>query len=94
MSPGKPAKEMDPGRPPGDRMMLEGDIMVTAVGEHYAIGRLRTDRDTQEPLGWRQDRAAALEKACALAGSNHRVFLYEKPSHTTYLPFGCAKVSE
>ena len=87
MRPGKPATEMHVGRPCGDRTMLEGDILVTAVGEHFAIGRLKADRDTQEHLGWQQDRAAALEQACALAGANHRVFLYARVRHTTYLPF-------
>ena len=72
--------------------MLEGDILVTAVGEHYAIGRLKADRDTQEHLGWQQDRAEAVKQACALAGANHRVFLYASNSPTTYLPFDCAEV--
>ena len=94
MRQGKPAKEMHGGRPDGDRHMLKGDILVTAVGEHYAIGRLKADRDTQEHLGWQPDRTEALKQACALAGANHRVFLYlyARAGTSDYLPFDCAEV--
>ena len=92
MRQGKPAKEMHVGCTHGDRHMLEGDIMVTAVGEHYAIGRLKADRDTQEHLGWQLDRTEALKQACALAGAKHRVFLYASAGIPEYLPFDCAEV--
>ena len=65
-------------RAPGDRNILKGDIVVTAVGNHYAIGRLKANGKTQKFLGWQQNRAEALKQACALAGVNHRVFLYPK----------------
>jgi len=94
MRQGKSAKEMPVGRPHGDRTMLEGDILVTAVGEHYALGRLKADRDTQEHLGWQLDRTKAVKQACALAGANHRVFLYESAGTADYLPFDCAEVSK
>jgi hypothetical protein len=94
MRQGKPASEMRMGRPHGDRTMLEGDILVTAVGEHYAIGRLKADRDTQEHLGWQLDRTEAVKRACALAGANHRVFLYASAGASDYLPFDCAEVSK
>jgi hypothetical protein len=90
MSQGKPAEKMDRRRRSVDRAISEGDLMVTAVGEHFSIGRLKADRETQEFLGSQRDRAAALQQACALAGANHRVFLCAKASHTTYLPFDCA----
>ena len=82
------------GRSHRDRTMLEGDILVTAVGEHYALGRLKADRDTQEHLGWQLDRTKAVKQACALAGANHRVFLYESAGTADYLPFDCAEVSK
>jgi hypothetical protein len=72
--------------------MLKGDILVTAVGEHYAIGRLKADRDTQEHLGWQLDRTEAVKQACGLAGAGHRVFLYASAGTSDYLPFDCAEV--
>ena len=71
----KPPNMQPTERPPGEHTALEGDIVVTAVGEHYVIGRLTEDRGTQEPLGWQRDRATALETAFAMAGANHRVIL-------------------
>jgi len=44
-------------------------------------------------VGRQRFRVDALRQACALAGANHRVFLYARMSHTTYLPFNCAEVS-
>ena len=61
-------------RGPAETDPNEGDIMVTAVGALYAIGRLKADRETQEPLGWKQNRDEALRAACARAGTAHRVF--------------------
>jgi len=81
------------GRPRGDRNILKGDIVVTAVGVHYVIGRVKADGKTQEFLGAQQRRAEALEQACALAGVNHRVFLYPNPGSSHYRPFDCAEVS-
>jgi hypothetical protein len=94
MSQGTPAKTMDRRRRAGDRAIVEGDIMVTAVGEHYAIGRLKADRGTQEHLRWQQNRAAALQQACALAGAKHQVFLYPKADRPDHLVFDCAAVSK
>jgi hypothetical protein len=94
MRQGKPARKMPVGRPHGDRTMLEGDILVTAVGKHYALGRLKADRNTQEHLGWQLDRTEAVKQACALAGANHRVFLYEGADTSDYLPFDCAEFSK
>ena len=94
MRQGEPMKEMPVGRPPGDRTMLEGDILVTVVGKHYALGRLKADRDTQEHLEWQLDRSEAVKQACALAGPKHRVFLCEGAGTSDYLPFDCAEVSK
>ncbi len=80
-------------RPRGDRNILKGDIVVTAVGDHYAIGRLKADGKTQKFRGWRQNRAEALKQACDLARVNHRVFLYPKAGASDYRPFDCAEVS-
>jgi hypothetical protein len=79
-----------PGRPRG--RPREGDIIVTAVGEHYAIGRLKADRDTQEYLQSQENRAVALQQACAQAGAKHRVFLYPSAGASDYLQVDCAKV--
>ena len=94
MSQEKPAKGMDAGPPLRDRTICEGDIVVTAVAGHYAIGRMTADGQTQEPLGSQRTRAGALQQACALAGAKHRVFLYPKPGTSGYLPFDCAKASQ
>ena len=82
-------------RPRGDRTIREGDIVVTAVGDHYAIGRLKADGKSQKFLGWRQNRAEALKQACDLArvNVNHRVFLYPKAGASDYRPFDCAEAS-
>jgi hypothetical protein len=89
----KSATGMHVGRPRGDRNILEGDIVVTAVGNHYVIGRLKTDGKTQTFLGWRQHRAEALKQACDFARVNHRVFLYPKAGASDYRPFDCAEIS-
>ena len=39
------------GRPPRERNILQGDIVVTAVAGVYAIGRITGDGGIQEPLG-------------------------------------------
>jgi hypothetical protein len=76
-------------RLPGDRGALEGDIMVTAVGKHFAIGRLKADGKTQEFLEDDRSRAGALKRACALAGASHRVFLCARPKDKAYAPVDC-----
>ena len=72
----------------------EGDIIVTAVGEIYAIGRLKADGDMQEHLGWQRDRTEAVKQACAMAGANHRVFLYPRAGAPDCLPVDCGEVSQ
>jgi hypothetical protein len=72
----------------------EGDIVVTAVVGHYAIGRLKAERDMQDSLGSAETLAEALEQACALAGATHRIFLSLRASAPGgYLPADCAEVS-
>jgi hypothetical protein len=71
---------------------VEGDIIVTAVGEHYAIGRLKADGDTQEYLQSQRNRAVALRQACVQAGAKHRVFMYPTAGTPNYLPVDCAEV--
>ena len=76
-----------PGRTAaGCAVPREGDIIVTAVGGHYAIGRLKADGDSQDYLQSQKDRAVALKQAYALAGATHRVFLH--PSAGTRLSPG------
>jgi hypothetical protein len=74
----------------GDRQIREGDLVVTAVAHHYAIGRLTADGKTQTALGALRTRAEALQRACGLAGTAHRVFLYARAGKNTYVPVECA----
>jgi hypothetical protein len=94
MSKGKPAKERNRDHRSGDRTILEGDMVVTAVAGHYAIGQMTADGTTQESLGSRPTRAAALEEACALAGAKHQVFLYPSTGTPVHVRFVCPKVSK
>jgi hypothetical protein len=48
----------------------EGDIVVTRVARHFALGRVNADLTTQTPTD-------ALRSACVLAGDHRRIFLYE-----------------
>ena len=70
----------------------EGDIIVTAVGDHYAIGRLKANGEMQEYLQSQRNRTVALRQACAQAGGKHRVFLYPSAGIPDYLPVDCAEV--
>jgi hypothetical protein len=56
---------------------VEGDIVVTRVAHHYALGRVTADGRTQTSVGAVNDRSGALHRACILAGDDHRVFLCE-----------------
>ena len=94
MDQGKPAKKRDNGQRAGDRKILEGDMVVTAVGGHYAIGQITAGGDTQESIGSQPKLAEALERACALAGANHRVFLYPSTGAPVYVRFVCPTVSK
>jgi S-formylglutathione hydrolase FrmB len=78
----------------GDRHIREGDIVVTAVSGHYAIGRMTADRHTQEFLASEKTRAEALQQACRLAGQTHRVFLYGSTGTNDYLPVDCTQGSQ
>jgi hypothetical protein len=66
-----------------------GDIIVTAVARHYAIGRVQADGVTQEYLASEPDRITALAHACRLAGTAHRVLLYRLTADTTFTPHNC-----
>jgi hypothetical protein len=59
------------------RTIREGDIIVTRVVHHYALGRVNADHQTQTPIETQNLRADALCRACLLAGADHRVFLYD-----------------
>jgi hypothetical protein len=90
---GKPAKKIGRSRRSGDRAIVGGDIIVTAVAGRYAIGRMTMDGDTQQILGSQQHRADALKQACAVAGTKHQVFLYPNPGTPDHLLFDCPKIS-
>jgi hypothetical protein len=68
--------------------------MVTAVSKQFVIGQLNEDCATQALLESCPNRAAALTRACALAGTNRRVFVGESPNSRTYLLFTCTKDRE
>jgi hypothetical protein len=83
----------DPSRE--DRRICEGDIVVTAVADHYAIGRMTADGTTQEPPQTEQTRTEALQRACALAGTAHRCeFLNPSRSEGQVPPHGRAEHHE
>jgi|HubBroStandDraft_2_1064218.scaffolds.fasta_scaffold3234316_1 hypothetical protein len=71
--------------------MREGDIVVTRVGGHYAVGRLNADGLIQTPLEQRRRRTDALNRACQLAGTGHRVFILENSGSGAYRQFDCAE---
>ena len=73
--------------------MREGDIVVTRVGRHYSLGRVKADGKTQTPIESLKGRSAALGRACLLAGAGHRVFIVEKPGTAAYRQFDCPKKS-
>ena len=58
-----------------NREEREGDIMVTAVARHFAIGRLNADCTIQTHIEAHLSREVGLTRARILAGANHRVFL-------------------
>jgi len=93
MDQGKPTKKTDKRGRVGEREILEGDIVVTAVAERYAIGQMTADGDTQESLGSQPKLGEALERACALAAAKHRVFLFPSPDTRVYVRFVCPKVA-
>ena len=73
--------------------MREGDIVVTRVGRHYSLGRVKADGKTQTPIESLKGRSAALSRACLLAGTGHRVFILEKSGTAAYSQFDCSEKS-
>jgi hypothetical protein len=61
-----------------------GDIIVTAVSHHYAIGRMRADGMTQDHLASEKNQRLALAHACEIAGTIHRVFLYRSAGDSKF----------
>jgi hypothetical protein len=74
--------------------MVQGDIVVTRVARHYSLGRVGADRRTQTPIEVQERRADALNRACALAGSDHQVFFYENPGTSTCIQINCRQVQD
>jgi len=64
---------------------VEGDIVVTPVAGQYAIGRVTSDAKTQAFIETQPDRTAALQRACELAGAEHRVFFAHSNRQTSVL---------
>jgi hypothetical protein len=68
-----------------DSSAIEGDLVVTPVAGHYAIGRVTADGRTQAFIEVQSDCAAAIISACELAGDEHRVFLAQGMRHGSEL---------
>jgi hypothetical protein len=69
----------------------EGDIVVTRVVDHYALGVVKADGLIQRPLEQVVHRTDALRRACLLAGTNHRVFILENSGSAAYRQVDCAE---
>jgi hypothetical protein len=77
------------------RTIREGDIIVTRVAHHYALGRVNADHQTQTPIETQNVRADALSRACLLVGADHRVFLYDLAGPAARgVPVDCTKTSK
>jgi hypothetical protein len=72
----------------------EGDIVVTRVARHYALGRVHADLKTQTPIETQNARSDALRRACVLAGADRRVFLYELATGSNHIQIKCSDISE
>ena len=66
-----------------------GDIIVTAVSNHYSIGQITTDGSTQQYLASEKDRADALTRASQLAGAAHRIFLWTPAGASSFVRVDC-----
>jgi hypothetical protein len=65
-------------RSPDLRQIVAGDVVVTPVAHHYALGRVNANHRTQTPIEAQDHLSDALSRACELvAGTAHRVFAYE-----------------
>jgi hypothetical protein len=77
-------------RRPTRPSMLEGDIVVTRVARHYALGRVTPNRRTQMPVENHNDSKTAVSRACVLAGVDHHVFLWsDAGSHSASILVDC-----
>jgi hypothetical protein len=80
-------------RPLKNEGFREGDIIVTPVAHHYAIGRIKAEGGgTQEHLASERDRAVALALACKFAGAGHRMFVFKSPEDSTFALFDCKEI--
>jgi hypothetical protein len=90
----RPKKQDDTGFLTRVPRMLEGDIVVTRVARHYALGRMTADLRTQAPVDTQNARSDALRMACLLAGADHRVFLYELAGGGNSVRINCESVDK
>ena len=68
-----------------DSSSIEGDFVVTPLAGQYAIGLTTASAATQALVEMQPDLATALQRACALAGDAHRVFLAHSTRATSVL---------
>jgi hypothetical protein len=68
-----------------------GDIVVTAVASHFAIGRIAID-GTHMHIVSENSRDTALKLACDMAGTAHRVFLRKSPGRSDIQPVDCEEI--
>jgi hypothetical protein len=71
--------------------MRRGDIVVTRVARHYALGRIGLDLKTQTAVETQNARSDALNRACVLAGTDHRVFLCELAASSNLVQISCSE---
>ena len=77
------------GRGTGVPAMREGDIVITRVAHHYSLGRISADNQTQTSLESHDHRAEAIRRACAVAGADQQVFIYEEAESTAHVLVNC-----
>ena len=77
------------GRGAGVPAMREGDIVITRVAHHYSLGRISADNQTQTSLESHDHRAEAIRRACAVAGQDQQVFIYEEAESSAHVLLNC-----
>jgi hypothetical protein len=74
----------DAAGPRGYPALHAGDVVVTAVGRQYMVGRVRPDGRTQDLLTTGRDVSEAIATAHRFVGPDHRVFLFPNPGKNEY----------
>jgi hypothetical protein len=70
----------------------DGDIVVTAVADHYSIGRVGPS-GIEEYLASARDRPSAEALACRFAGGTHRVFVRKNAGQSQFASIDCEEIT-